>query len=99
MQNMIMAQFTAVPGKLDELLGFLAEALPDTRKFDGSISLEVSVDRSTGTVVMIEDWRSHEDYDRYLAWRMETGMVEAIGGLLEGGAQGMAIHKLEPLDI
>jgi len=99
MSNMVIAEFTAAPGKLEELVGFLREALPDTRKFDGCISLDVHIDRASSTIVMVENWRSPADYDRYLAWRMETGMVEQIGGLLDGGAEGMSIRKLEPLDI
>jgi len=99
MDNMVIAEFSAAPGKLDAPVDFLREALPDTRKFDGCNSLEVHVDRDSCTVVLIEDWGSLAAYDRYLAWRMETGMVEAIGGLLKGGLEGMAIHKLEPLGI
>jgi len=99
MQNMVTAEFRAAPGKLDALIDFLREALPDTRSFEGCISLAVHVDREAGAILLIEDWRSLADYDRYLAWRVETGLVEAIGGLLEGGAGGMAIRKLEPLEI
>lgn len=99
MQNMMTAEFRALPGKLDALVDFLRDALPDTRAFDGCNSLAVHVDRDASAILLIEDWRSHEDYDRYLAWRIETGMVEAIGGLLEGGAGGLTIRKLEPLDI
>lgn len=99
MQNLVIAEFTAAPGKLDELVGFLAAALPDTRNYDGCISLDVHVDRASDTIVMIEDWDSPEQYDRYLQWRMETGLVDQVGGLLKGGVEGMAIRKLEQLDI
>jgi len=99
MSNMVIAEFTAAPGKLDELIGFLGEALPDTRKYDGCISLDVHLNRDSDTIVMIENWQSQEQYDSYLAWRMETGMIDAIGGLLKGGVEGMAIRKLELLDI
>lgn len=99
MSSMVIAEFTAAPGKLDELVGFLRSALPDTRTFDGCISLDVHIHRDTDTIVMIESWQSHEQYDAYLAWRMETGMIDQIGGLLKGGVEGLAIRQLEPLDI
>jgi quinol monooxygenase YgiN len=99
MPNMVIAEFTAAPGKTDELVGFLGAALPDTRKFDGCLSLDVQLDRASDTIVMIENWQSQEHYDRYLGWRMETGMVDEMGGLLLGGIEGMTIRKLEQLDI
>ena len=37
MPNMVIAEFTAAPGKTDELVSFLGAALPDTRKYDGCL--------------------------------------------------------------
>lgn len=99
MAETVIAEFAAAPGRLDDLVDFLRGALPDTHRFEGCISLEVYVDRATDTVAMIESWDSHEAYDRYLAWRMESGMVDEAVDLLAGGAEGMVIRKLEPLAI
>lgn len=57
------------------------------------------VDRATDTVAMIESWESHDAYDRYLQWRMESDTVDEAVALLEGGPEGMVIRKLEPLGI
>jgi len=94
----VIAQFPAVAGRLDVLLGGLKEALPETRKFDGCRSVEVLVDRDRLTVLMIEEWDSHEHYDRYLQWRYEQGMPSEIVDSIEGGAEGMVLRKCEAVD-
>lgn len=99
MAEKVIAEFTAAPGRLDALVAFLGEALPDTRRFEGCIAVDVYVDRASDTVAMIESWDSHAAYDRYLGWRMESGTVDAALALLAGGAEGMVIRKLERLEI
>ena len=34
-------------------------------------------------VVLVERWESRALYDKYLAWREETGVLGQIGALLE----------------
>lgn len=46
--------------------------------------------------MLVEWWRSFEDYDRYLGWRVETGMLNLLDALLAGGYAGFVPQKLVP---
>ena len=92
----VIAEFHAAPGKLDELTTTLKAVLPETRAYDGCISLDSWLDEQRSTIVLTEQWDSFDHYDRYLAWRAETGVLAAAAGLLEGGAAGFVPRKCVP---
>ena len=92
----IIAEFHAAPGKLDELTATLKTLLPETRVYDGCVSLDSWLDEQRSTIVLTEQWTSFDHYDRYLAWRRETGVLAAAAGLLEGGAAGFVPRKCVP---
>ena len=89
----VIAEFHAAPGKLEELLATLKAVLPETRAYDGCRGLDSWLDQDRSTVVLTEQWDSFDHYDRYLAWRSETGVLAAAAGLLEGGAAGFVHRK------
>lgn len=88
MKTLVIAEFPAKNGKLGELEAALRAALPDTRAFDGCISIQTYLHQETGTFTLIEDWESPQHYMRYLAWRMENGLGELLEELLEDGVEG-----------
>lgn len=92
----VIAEFHAAPGKLDELIATLGTLLPETRAYDGCRGLESWLDQERSTIVLTEQWDSFDHYDRYLAWRVETGVLAAAAGLLEGGAAGFVPRKCIP---
>ena len=94
----VIAEFPAAPGKLEELITSLKAALPDTRAFEGCEDIESLLDAERETIVLFEHWRSFEDYDRYLAWRVETGMLDLLDELLAGGRAGFVPRKCVPAD-
>ena len=93
MENLVIATFPAARGKFEELRATLAEALPETRAFDGCIRLEVYQEEGTETFTVVEDWESFDHYDRYRQWRQQTGMTQLLDGLLAGGIGGFRIQK------
>ena len=94
----IVAEFPAAPGKLEELIASLKAALTDTRAFVECEDIESLLDADRETIVLVEHWRSFEDYDRYLAWRVETGMLDLLDQLLAGGRAGFVSRKCVPAD-
>ena len=63
-------------------------------RFDGCLELDVYHEEGTNTFTIVEDWASFEHYDKYLAWRTESGMGEALEGVLEGGfPAGFKVQK------
>ena len=39
--------------------------------------------------ILIEDWESLDHQTKYLNWRLETGLLEVLEPLLDGGAAGL----------
>lgn len=99
MKKIVIAEFPARGDKVQELEATLREALVDTRAFDGCIRIDTYFEEAASTFVLIEEWQSFDHYDRYLQWRIETGLGELLDALLEGGSQSFRVRKLEPSDV
>lgn len=81
----VLAHLPFRPDAMDEGMKVLEEILPDTRAFEGCLSLTVHRDQDAPhEVVLIEQWRSTDDHKAYMSWRAETGssagMRSALGG-------------------
>ena len=87
MKNLVIVSFPAKPDTLEDLKNSMKEALPDTRSYEGCISVETYIDQSTNTIHLIEDWETLDHQAKYLNWRVETGLLTALDPLLEGGAK------------
>jgi len=65
------------------LVEALKSALVDTRAFDGCESIEVYVDLDQpDKVVLWEKFASRAHHEAYLAWRVETGLLEMLAPIL-----------------
>jgi quinol monooxygenase YgiN len=75
------------------LLEGLAAALVETRAYDGCLSVETFVDAdSPDNVWLIEEWATRGHQERYMAWRVESGMMELVQPILAGPVE---IHFLD----
>ncbi|TNE32231.1 MAG: antibiotic biosynthesis monooxygenase [Alphaproteobacteria bacterium] len=99
MKTLVIAEFPAAKGKFEELEATLRSALPDTRAFDGCISIQTYLYPETETFTLIEDWESPEHYARYLTWRMENGLGDLLDNLLDGGIAGFKPRTYLTTDI
>ena len=89
MKNLVIVSFPAKEGMMNNLKETLKEALPETRSFDGCISVETYVEESTDTIHLIEDWESLDHQAKYLNWRVETGLLDVLEPLLKNGASSL----------
>ena len=89
MKNLVIVSFPAKEGMIENLKETLKAALPETRSFDGCISVDTYIEDSTNTIHLIEDWETLEHQSKYLNWRIETGLLELLEPLLEGGSAGL----------
>ncbi|MEM7356434.1 MAG: antibiotic biosynthesis monooxygenase [Acidobacteriota bacterium] len=82
----VLVHFEAVvkPECLDDLIERLKAGLPDTRAHEGCRDLRTYLNEDGKTLVAIEQWDSKEQYQKYLAWRTETGVMDALGALFDG---------------
>ena len=76
------------------LLPGLLESLSETRAFEGCESVETYVDQDDpDRVYLWEKWETRENYEQYIAWRIESGMLEALAPIL---VKPMKPHTCHP---
>ena len=86
--------FKCQPGMGEALLTAFTTALVDTRAYDGCISVETLVDtENPDTIMLIEEWESRGQQEAYLAWRVESAMIEMLAPVL---AEPFEMHYFEP---
>ena len=64
-----------------DLVTMLREFLPETRLYKGFIDISINFQRERSSVLFFEEWESVEDYEAYLAWRGETGVMDRLGSV------------------
>lgn len=79
MSIMVSVEFSLRAGKQKEFLDVLANILPDTRAYDGCIKVETYAEDNGSSIILIEEWEAKEHQQAYFQWRVDTGMVDAIG--------------------
>ena len=85
MSVLVMLEIQVKPEHVSNMKSFLAEVLPDTRAYDGCQGIDVySNTEDSGNMVAIEHWDSRAHYEKYLAWRTETGVLDKMGAMLAG---------------
>jgi quinol monooxygenase YgiN len=83
MSAIVLLEIQVKPEAVDEMKAFLKKILPDTRAYNGCQGLDIygNVD-DPGNLVFYERWDSRQHYEKYLAWRTETGVVDQLGAML-----------------
>tara|TARA_B100001559_G_C15885499_1_gene342772 strand:+ start:164 stop:472 length:309 start_codon:yes stop_codon:yes gene_type:complete len=79
----VTAEFISSEGKRDQLIALLGEMVPETRKKEGAISIEICIDQDNlNRIVILERWNSRADHEAYVAYRKERGDIDIIAKLL-----------------
>ena len=93
MSQTVHAVFACNEGLGAGLVETLKSALVDTRAFDGCESIEVYVDADEpDTVILWEKFATRAHHEAYLAWRVETGLLDMLAPIL---AEDLKITYLE----
>lgn len=78
-------EITVKPETRDDALAILAEALEDTRAFDGCESVRLVIDHADPChFLAVETWASLEHDAAYRAWRAGDGAITEMPALLAG---------------
>jgi quinol monooxygenase YgiN len=93
MTELVVLNFKAAEGNFDALATMFSAVLGDTRAYDGCIKVDVYEDRGSSTITLVEEWETLAHQEKYLEWRIETGIQEATKDILEGGFDnGVTVH-------
>ena len=91
MKNLVIVSFPAKSESLETLKEAMKRALPDTRSFEGCLSVNTFIEESTNTIHLIEDWETLDHQATYLNWRVENGLLIDLDPLLDGGAAAVKV--------
>ena len=81
----VILEIRVKDGCYDQARDFFREMLPDTRSYDGCITIHMVRDQDDPQRLMVvEQWETREKYDAYFAWRGERGDLDALGAMLDG---------------
>ena len=83
MSTYVATEFKTQPGRAEELVAALSQALPASLIHDGcqAISLRRNQD-DPANIVSFTQWESRRHYDEYLDWRTEAGLTDELGAML-----------------
>jgi quinol monooxygenase YgiN len=79
-----LVEFKVKENKLNEFLDFTKQVLPDTRNYEGCLYLKSTVSLDGQKVVLIEEWETKEHHEKYLKWRLDNGLAQAIEPFVSG---------------
>ena len=83
MSHTVLLEFTCKEGQGPAFLAALLPALADTRAYEGCELVETYTDQDNPDRILLwEKWAAKENQASYINWRMETGMMDAIGGFM-----------------
>ena len=93
MSQTVHAVFACNEGLGAGLVETLKSALVDTRAFDGCESIEVYVDAAApDQVILWEKFATRAHHEAYLAWRVETGLLDMLAPIL---AEDLTLTSLD----
>jgi len=85
MSQTVYAEFPCKEGEGANLLNMFREMAPESRAFEGCESFEVYTGSDNPDEVVIwERWTARANHEAFLAWRTETGVLDAVILMLAG---------------
>jgi len=97
MSCIVLLEIQVTPESVSEMKELLKRMLPDTRSFAGCITLDLYGNlEDSGNLVFHGRWDSRAHYERYLAWRGQTGDATQLESMLAAPAK---LRFFEQLDI
>lgn len=95
MSVLVQIELNAKPECVEEIATTLKGVFPETREFDGCLGLTAYLNDNGYTYIFVEEWESKEHFQKYFAWRDETGVLAALGELLQGPPD---VRYFDPVD-
>jgi quinol monooxygenase YgiN len=97
MSIVVLLEFRVTAEAVEETKKFFSKILPDTRVYPGCDGLDVYSSADDPTIfVFHERWHSKEQYQKYSAWRTETGSMDEFAKKLVGPP---VVRYLDRLDL
>lgn len=79
----VMLEATLKKNKLTELQNLLEKYLPQTREQKGFQNIDIYRQDDSNKVIFYSIWDTKKDYENYLNWRIETGVMNILAEVFE----------------
>lgn len=79
----VMLKSSVSENNMDKLTSLLKQYLPQTREYKGFIDIKIYKDKYSKDIVFYSKWKKKENYESYLNWRLETGVMEKLSEVFE----------------
>jgi len=78
----VTVEWQAKPGNGSTMRQAILEVLPETRSYKGCQWLELVVNQDDpNNFIVWERWDTRANYEAYLKWRVDKGVVSSLGSL------------------
>lgn len=79
----VTLELSLKPEAVDAFCTQIPETLEGTRSFPGFVSIHIRRHADEpNRVIFIEEWESRKAYEAYVAFRTESGMMDAMGDII-----------------
>ncbi len=81
----VFFEFRVKDDCIEKARNWLKKILPDTRAYNGCISISVTQDLDNLTIItVVELWESRQHFESYRDWRIESGVLSDVEEMLDG---------------
>ena len=92
----VLLELNVKPEHVEGIKQTFKAILPDTRAYDGCLGVEVTQNQDdANNIILVERWETRQHYEKYLAWRQETGVLDELGKVV---ASAPSIRYFDPVD-
>ena len=94
-KNLIINSMKIKPGMMEKALAIITSpgGLPTTKKYNGAISVEMTINDATNTIWLVYNWESYQKYAEYDNWRRtEDTVLPALLEFIDGGLDGLSVN-------
>lgn len=78
----VILEVKVAPGQTPKLLSALNKYLPETRRYAGFIDISVLSEEKTNKLILLSKWNAIDNYQDYLQWRTDTGVMDILSAML-----------------
>ncbi|WJR33041.1 MULTISPECIES: putative quinol monooxygenase [Mycobacteroides] len=80
----VIMELTVKENRHADFREFMVKILPHSRSYKGCVCIELVRNQDNPAhLLVMEKWNSRQDYERYLSWRMESGLMNEIAEMIE----------------
>ena len=81
----VVVDLAVKPEEVEGLISVIKEILSGTREYEGNQAVELYRNQDDrNNLILIERWDSRQQCEKYVAWCIETGVMDQFGAALAG---------------